>query len=173
MVAVLNPIMSLLHRSDWSQTLGQNTLPVASPDGYEDIRRQGEALRQQNMSRAREEARVRLERQVEAMAILKNGVKQASAQVDLRGKGEDTGIGQITLRLKAEPTGDSSKQTVAPVMVDAVKISPGESSSTSPSSPAQSASENNLNKNETAKQLVRTLSGFYGIPVERVNVIWE
>lgn len=172
MVAVLNPIMSLLHRSDWSQTLGAHVLPASKTKDYEEIRRQGEEIRQQSLSKAREEAKVRLERQVEAMATLKNGVKQASAQVALKaGHGEDLGIGHITLRLKAEPGKERSKETVAPVMVEPVIVDPDKPSGKS--SPHKDNVNNEAINEETAKQLARSLSGLYGVPEERITVLWE
>ncbi|MBC9784906.1 stage III sporulation protein AF [Heliobacterium chlorum] len=173
MVAVLNPVMSWVTRSDWAQTLGRG-LPeeelAVNGTSYDDIRRQGERLREQSLSQAKEEAKVRLERQVEALAGLKAGVHKATAQVEWEAKaGEKAGIGQITVTLQTDGGGGNADEAVAPVMVDPVKIDKAEQNGTATGEPVPHDSK----RQETAQEIARTLSGLYGVPAERVRVQWE
>ncbi|MZP28465.1 hypothetical protein GTO91_01840 [Heliobacterium undosum] len=187
MVAVLNPIMSWVNKNNWAATLGGD-MPAQAVSGYDEIRRRGEALREEGLHQAREEAKSRLQRQVEALVGLKPGVQAASAQVDLGGQGEDkTAIGQITVTLRpdgAGKAGNGRKEAVAPVMVDDVHVrepasapgaAPSSAQGTVPSNaPGVVPSQNEgTDREATAQEIIRTLSGFYGVPPERIRVLWE
>ncbi|MBM7867918.1 hypothetical protein GTO89_09490 [Heliobacterium gestii] len=161
MVAVLNPIMSWVNKNNWSATLGGD-MPVQEVNGYDEIRRKGEALREEGLSQAREEAQSRLRRQVEALVGLKPGVKAAAAQVELGGQSASkTGIGQITVTLRPDDSREGEKEAVASVMVEDIHSAAAPTSTTPPK------------RDATAQEIVRTLSGFYGIPPERIRVLWE
>ncbi|WP_170270473.1 stage III sporulation protein AF [Heliorestis acidaminivorans] len=181
MVAILNPIMSFMHHQDWSQTLSQQALPEEITSGYEEIKRQGEGLRQQNYERAREEARFRLERQVEALASLKSGIKDAKAQIKLDGD-DQKGIYEIRLHLSEESGSLFVPNQVAEVQIDPVgstestdsrepreAIESTEATTTMPSDEQVRAKE----KNDLAAQLAQTLSGLYGVPIEKIQVTWD
>ncbi|WP_041313130.1 stage III sporulation protein AF [Heliomicrobium modesticaldum] len=175
MVAVLNPIMSWLNRNDWAATLGGD-MPAREVAGYDEIRRKGEALREEGLHQAREEAKNRLQRQVEALVGLKPGVKAAAAQVEL-GKREEnpSAIGQITVTLRPDEPAKGSKEAteaVAPVMVDDrdLQKGAGDLANDPKAAPAQ---KGEIDREATAQSIVQTLSGFYGIPPERIRVFWE
>ncbi|MDD2421077.1 MAG: stage III sporulation protein AF [Heliobacteriaceae bacterium] len=163
MVAVLNPLMVFLQQSDWAHTLGPGALPQVSAAGYEEIRREGEALREHTLAQAWEEARVRLERQIEAMAGLKNGVAGATAKVIMAtGQGQGPAIERIWVRLRAEQVGEPAGEPVSPVTVGSEETAAP--AGAGPGEDRQAA---------IATQLVKTLTGFYGVSAEQVQVIWE
>nr|WP_279236983.1 stage III sporulation protein AF [Heliorestis convoluta] len=171
MVAILNPLMSMLHHQDWSQTLSQQALPEELVGSYEEIKRQGEDLRQQTWDRAREEARFRLERQIEAVATLKNGIQEAQAQIELD-ENEEKGIRQIRLHLRDEQGSLFASPSVEPVQIEPID---SESSDSPVSSMVEQEAEQNriYEKMELSSQLAQTLSSLYGVPVEKIIVTWE
>ncbi|WP_243116787.1 stage III sporulation protein AF [Heliophilum fasciatum] len=173
MVAVLTPIMSWLSQPNWAETLSMRSNAVAD-GGYQAVREQGEAMRQEAGAQAAVEAQGRLARQIEAVAMMKSGVQEARADVQMETEGNRSGeIREIRVTLRR-----GVAEAVEPVMVPdmggaSVETGGAVATAGGAPSPAGGRADAGAPAGKGDEGLVRALSGLYGVPAERVYVVWE
>ncbi|KKM11748.1 hypothetical protein SY88_06935 [Clostridiales bacterium PH28_bin88] len=175
-IALLQPVVGFLDGGQTFEVSAYSNIPAESGRDLSSIISRGEDLQRQGRKIALEEYRQRLARQIQAVVQLVPGVRRAEVEVEVE---EDTGslgaILQVTVMVElgeGSPDTRPPAGTVAPVKPVKIEVSDNQpqAGGTKPESTGETR-ENNHDPDRVKREVVATVSNFYNIRPEQVQVV--
>ncbi len=168
-IVILTPIITFLNRGEIFET---SLWKFSSEEiNSEDILAEGEEINKINQKEALEGYRYRVQKQIEAVSMLVPEVDAVKADVMLKDKDEKQlgYISKITLWVVLQSEENFLKEeeniNIKPVKIND-EVDEEEKSSIE-------KKQNNILKTKISNKLKETLSNFYGINKEDINVFWK